>query len=119
MRYTFIVLNCIRSQCFPLQVTGWPLELIAYAYLAVSPPSMSGKFEEMASAASNKKASNKELKYPELEEQALQFILDSCESSISKYTKFLQVIITATISFFYTNIWVYSDCVISLTGQTS
>ncbi|KAM0063103.1 putative [Ribulose-bisphosphate carboxylase]-lysine N-methyltransferase [Helianthus debilis subsp. tardiflorus] len=78
------------SQCFPLQVTGWPLELIAYAYLAVSPPSMSGKFDEMASAASNKKASNKELKYPELEEQALQFILDSCESSISKYTKFLQ-----------------------------
>ncbi|KAI7742023.1 hypothetical protein M8C21_029283 [Ambrosia artemisiifolia] len=78
------------SQCFPLQVTGWPLELIAYAYLAVSPPSMSGKFEEMASAASNKNSSNKEIKYPELEEQALQFVLDSCESSISKYTKFLQ-----------------------------
>ncbi|KAI3809686.1 hypothetical protein L1987_19284 [Smallanthus sonchifolius] len=78
------------SQCFPLKVTGWPLELIAYAYLAVSPPSMSGKFEEMASAASNKSTSNKEIRYPELEEQALQFILDSCESSISKYTKFLQ-----------------------------
>ncbi|KAK1439754.1 hypothetical protein QVD17_05574 [Tagetes erecta] len=78
------------SQCFPLQVTGWPLELIAYAYLAVSPPSMSGKFEEMASAASNKSATNKEIRYPELEEQALQFILDSCEASISKYTKFLQ-----------------------------
>nr|XP_043620745.1 ribulose-1,5 bisphosphate carboxylase/oxygenase large subunit N-methyltransferase, chloroplastic [Erigeron canadensis] len=78
------------SQCFPLQVTGWPLELMAYAFLAVSPPSMSGKFEEMAAAASNKTNSNKELRYPELEEQAFQFILDSCESSISKYTKFLQ-----------------------------
>jgi hypothetical protein len=36
-----------RSQCFPLQVTGWPLELMAYAYLAVSPPSMSRQFEEV------------------------------------------------------------------------
>ncbi|KAL8209112.1 hypothetical protein R6Q57_008524 [Mikania cordata] len=78
------------SQCFPLQVTGWPLELIAFAYLVVSPPNMSGKFEEMASAASNKNANNKEIRYPELEEQALQLILDCCESSISKYTKFLQ-----------------------------
>ncbi|KAI3509670.1 hypothetical protein L1887_25132 [Cichorium endivia] len=78
------------SQCFPLQVTGWPLELMAYAYLAVSPPSMIGKFEEMAAAASNKNSNNKEIRYPELEEQAFQFILDSCESSISKYTKFLQ-----------------------------
>ncbi|GKD59060.1 ribulose-1,5-bisphosphate carboxylase/oxygenase large subunit N-methyltransferase, chloroplastic [Tanacetum coccineum] len=78
------------SQCFPLQVTGWPLELMAYAYLAVSPPSMSGKFEEMAAAASNKSTTNKEIRIPELEEQAFQYILDSCESSISKYTKFLQ-----------------------------
>ncbi|PWA63050.1 rubisco methyltransferase family protein [Artemisia annua] len=78
------------SQCFPLQVTGWPLELMAYAYLAVSPPSMSGKFEEMAAAASNKNNTNKEIRIPELEEQAFQYILDSCESSISKYTKFLQ-----------------------------
>ncbi|CAI8606491.1 unnamed protein product [Vicia faba] len=53
------------SQCFPLRVTGWPLELVAYAYLV-------------------------DLRYPEIEEQALQFILDSCESSISKYNKLLQ-----------------------------
>lgn len=78
------------SQCFPLQVTGWPLELMAYAYLAVSPPSMSRQFEEMAAAASNKTTTNKKITYPDIEEQALQFILDSCELSISKYTKFLQ-----------------------------
>jgi len=88
---------------------------MAYAYLAVSPSSMRGKFEEvcqllslwilysivsynnvwffgqMAAAASNKTTSKKDLRYPEIEEQALQFILDSCESSISKYNKFLQV----------------------------
>lgn len=79
------------SQCFPIRITGWPLELMAYAYLAVSPSSMRGKFEEMAAAASNKTTSKKDLRYPEIEEQALQFILDSCESSISKYNKFLQV----------------------------
>ncbi|KAI4305598.1 hypothetical protein L6164_028955 [Bauhinia variegata] len=79
------------SQCYPMQVTGWPLELMAYAYLAVSPPSMRGKFEEMAAAASNKTTAKKDLRYPEIEEQALQFILDSCEASISKYNKFLQV----------------------------
>ncbi|KAA8526632.1 hypothetical protein F0562_008165 [Nyssa sinensis] len=78
------------SQCFPLQITGWPLELMAYACLAVSPPSMNRQFEEMAAAASNKTSSKKDIRYPEIEEQALQFILDSCESSISKYSKFLQ-----------------------------
>ncbi|CAL1356179.1 unnamed protein product [Linum trigynum] len=78
------------SHCFPIRVTGWPQELIAYAYLAVSPPSMIGQFEEIAAAASNKTAMKKDKPYPEIEEQALQFILDSCESSISKYTKFLQ-----------------------------
>lgn len=77
-------------ECFPIQVTGWPLELMAFAYLVVSPPSMSRQFEEMAAAASNKTTSKKDIKYPEIEEEALQFILDSCESSISKYTKFLQ-----------------------------
>lgn len=77
-------------QRFPLQITGWPLELMAYAYLAVSPPSMTRQFEEMAAAASNKTTSKKDMKYPELEEQALQFVLDSCESSITKYSKFLQ-----------------------------
>lgn len=46
----------------------------------------------MAAAASNKSTSNKEMRIPELEERAFQYILDSCESSISKYTKFLQVI---------------------------
>ncbi|XP_019420730.1 PREDICTED: ribulose-1,5 bisphosphate carboxylase/oxygenase large subunit N-methyltransferase, chloroplastic [Lupinus angustifolius] len=80
-----------ESQCFPIQITGWPLELMAYAYLAVSPSSLSGKFEEMAAAASNKITNKKDIRYPEIEEQALQFILDSCESSISKYNKFLQV----------------------------
>ncbi|XP_059661275.1 uncharacterized protein LOC132307503 [Cornus florida] len=75
------------SQCFPLQITGWPLELMAYAYLGVSPPSMNRQFEEMAAAA---RMSKKDIRYPEIEEQALQFILDSCEFSISKYSKFLQ-----------------------------
>lgn len=79
------------SQCFPVQITGWPLELMAYAYLAVSPSSLRGKFEEMAAAASNKNTTKKDFRYPEIEEQALQLILDSCESSISKYNKFLQV----------------------------
>lgn len=89
---------------------------MAYAYLAVSPPSMTRQFEEvwqisslthkslfhiipqihiilyqMAAAASNKTTSKKDMKYPEIEEQALQFVLDSCESSITKYSKFLQV----------------------------
>ncbi|OMO89649.1 hypothetical protein COLO4_19640 [Corchorus olitorius] len=44
----------------------------------------------MAAAASNKSTTKKDLRYPEIEEKALQFILDSCESSISKYSKFLQ-----------------------------
>ncbi|XVE72577.1 hypothetical protein DITRI_Ditri11bG0049400 [Diplodiscus trichospermus] len=78
------------SQCYPMQITGWPLELMAYAYLAVSPASMSRQFEEMAAAASNKSTTKKDLRYPEIEEKALQFILNSCESSISKYSKFLQ-----------------------------
>ncbi|RYR15234.1 hypothetical protein Ahy_B04g071958 [Arachis hypogaea] len=78
------------SQCFPIQITGWPLELMAYAYLAVSPSSMRAQFEEMAAAASNKTTIKKDSRYPEIEEQALQFILDSCESSISKYNNFLQ-----------------------------
>ncbi|XP_043710422.1 ribulose-1,5 bisphosphate carboxylase/oxygenase large subunit N-methyltransferase, chloroplastic [Telopea speciosissima] len=82
--------NLLVSECFPLQTTGWPLELMAYAYLVASPPNMSGQFEEMASAASNKTTSKKDIRYPEIEEQALQYILDSCELSISKYTKFLQ-----------------------------
>lgn len=51
----------------------------------------------MAAAASNKSITKKDLRYPEIEEKALQFILDSCESSISKYSKFLQV---REISFF-------------------
>ncbi|XP_020264358.1 ribulose-1,5 bisphosphate carboxylase/oxygenase large subunit N-methyltransferase, chloroplastic-like isoform X2 [Asparagus officinalis] len=75
-------------QRFPLQITGWPLEMMAYAYLVVSPPDMSQKFDELAAAASRKRKSGK--MYPELEEQTLQFILDCCESSISKYTKLLQ-----------------------------
>ncbi|KAG6417036.1 hypothetical protein SASPL_124477 [Salvia splendens] len=78
------------TQCFPLQITGWPLELMAYAYLAVSPPSMISQFDEMAAAASNKTTSKKDIRYGEIEEDALQFILDSCEACISKYSKFLQ-----------------------------
>ena len=39
-----------QYQCFPIQITGWPMELMAYAYLAVSPSSMRGKFEEMVAA---------------------------------------------------------------------
>ncbi|CAH2054592.1 unnamed protein product [Thlaspi arvense] len=77
-------------QCFPVRITGWPLELMAYAYLVVSPPDMRNSFEEMAEAASNKSSTNKDLKYPEIEEEALQFILDSCETSISKYSRFLK-----------------------------
>ncbi|KAK1568713.1 hypothetical protein Q3G72_027812 [Acer saccharum] len=66
------------SQCFLIQITGWPLELMAYAYLAVNP------------LTSNKTIVKKDMKYPEIKEQALQFVLDSCETSISKYSKFLQ-----------------------------
>ncbi|XP_074556686.1 ribulose-1,5 bisphosphate carboxylase/oxygenase large subunit N-methyltransferase, chloroplastic isoform X2 [Curcuma longa] len=77
-------------QRFPLQITGWPVEMMAYSYLVVSPPNMSQYFEEMAAAASSRAASETGRKYPELEEQALQYLLDCCESSISKYTKFLQ-----------------------------
>ncbi|KAI3913578.1 hypothetical protein MKX01_038817, partial [Papaver californicum] len=65
-------------------ITGWPLELMAYTRIQNT-----GQFEEMAAAASNK--TSKDMRYPEMEEQALQFILDSCESSISKSMKFLQV----------------------------
>lgn len=46
---------------------------------------------QIATVASNKTTSKKDIRYPELEEEALQFILDSCEASISKYNKFLQV----------------------------
>ncbi|KAF6153813.1 hypothetical protein GIB67_001046 [Kingdonia uniflora] len=77
------------SERFPIQITGWPVELMAYAYLVVSPPTMARQFEEMAVAASNN-TSNKDLIYPEIEKEALQFMLDNCESSILKYTKFLQ-----------------------------
>lgn len=77
-------------QRFPLQITGWPLEMMAYAYLVVSPPDMIPKLNEMAAAASDSNKFKTELKYPDLEEQTLQFILDSCESSISKYSKFLE-----------------------------
>lgn len=77
-------------ESFPLRVTGWPVELMAYAFLVVSPPDMSQRFEEMAAAASNKSSSKPEISYPQLEEQALQFILDCCESNIAKYTKYLE-----------------------------
>ncbi|XP_042376286.1 ribulose-1,5 bisphosphate carboxylase/oxygenase large subunit N-methyltransferase, chloroplastic-like isoform X3 [Zingiber officinale] len=77
-------------QRFPLQITGWPVEMMAYSYLVVSPPNMRQYFEEMAAAASSRAASETGRKYPELEEQALQYLLDCCESSISKYSKFLQ-----------------------------
>uniref|UniRef100_A0A0D9VKG0 SET domain-containing protein n=1 Tax=Leersia perrieri TaxID=77586 RepID=A0A0D9VKG0_9ORYZ len=79
-------------ESFPLRVTGWPVELMAYAFLVVSPPEMSQRFEEMAVAASNKSPSKPGLNYPELEEEALQFILDCCESNIAKYTKFLEIL---------------------------
>lgn len=46
---------------------------------------------QMAKAASNKTSTKTDLKYPEIEEDALQFILDSCETSISKYSRFLKV----------------------------
>jgi hypothetical protein len=46
---------------------------------------------QMAVAASNKNSSKPGFNYPELEEQALQFILDCCESNIAKYTKYIEV----------------------------
>ncbi|KAJ6848106.1 ribulose-1,5 bisphosphate carboxylase/oxygenase large subunit N-methyltransferase, chloroplastic [Iris pallida] len=76
------------SQRFPIQITGWPLEMMAYAYLVVSPLEMSRHYDEMAAVASGKRTST--VTYPELEEETLQFILECCESSISKYTKFLE-----------------------------
>lgn len=48
-------------------------------------------YEQMAGAASNKTTSKKDIRYGEIEEDALQFLLDACEASISKYSKFLQV----------------------------
>ncbi|XP_074285072.1 ribulose-1,5 bisphosphate carboxylase/oxygenase large subunit N-methyltransferase, chloroplastic [Silene latifolia] len=78
------------SHRFPLRVTGWPVEMMAYAYLVVSPPDMLNMFDEMASAASNETKAQKNLRYPELDEEALQFILDTCEATIAKYSKFLQ-----------------------------
>lgn len=53
----------------------------------------------MAAAASDSNKFKTELKYPDLEEQTLQFILDSCESSISKYSKFLEVMFQLFFSF--------------------
>lgn len=44
-----------------------------------------------AAAASGESGFKKGIDYQELEESVLQFILDCCESSISKYNKFLQV----------------------------
>lgn len=46
---------------------------------------------QMAAAASNKNSTKSTISYPEIEEEALQFILDSFESSISKYTKYIEV----------------------------
>jgi len=86
----WILITIYRSESFPLRVTGWPVELMAYAFLVVSPPDMSQRFEEMAVAASNKNSTKPGFNYPELEEWALQFILDCCESNISKYSKYLE-----------------------------
>ncbi|KAF6156568.1 hypothetical protein GIB67_000033 [Kingdonia uniflora] len=35
------------SEHFPIQITGWPVELMAYSYLVVSPPTMARQFEEI------------------------------------------------------------------------
>ncbi|ONM37055.1 Exocyst complex component SEC5A [Zea mays] len=51
------LITIYRSESFPLWVTGWSVELMAYAFLVVSPPDMSQCFEEMAAAASNKTSS--------------------------------------------------------------
>lgn len=44
---TLVRTSLCRPQRFPLQVTGWPLEMMAYAYLVVSPPEMSRKYDEV------------------------------------------------------------------------
>lgn len=44
----------------------------------------------MAGAASNKTNTKKDVRYGEIEEEALQYVLDACEAAISKYSKFLQ-----------------------------
>lgn len=77
-------------QQFPLQITGWSQEMMAYAYLVVSPSDMRQRFDEMAATAAGKTKSRTRIIYPVLEEQTLQFILDCCELSISKYSKFLE-----------------------------
>jgi hypothetical protein len=41
------LITIYRSESFPLRVTGWPVELMAYAFLVVSPPDMSQRFEEV------------------------------------------------------------------------
>ncbi|KAK8925983.1 hypothetical protein KSP39_PZI018652 [Platanthera zijinensis] len=77
-------------QQFPLQITGWSIQMMAYAYLVVSSSKMIQQYDELASTAAGKNMSRGGINYPELEEQMLQFILDCCESSILKYSKFLE-----------------------------
>ena len=48
----WILITIYRSESFPLRVTGWPVELMAYAFLVVSPPDMSQRFEEVRSCYS-------------------------------------------------------------------
>jgi hypothetical protein len=42
------LITIIRSESFPLRVTGWPVELMAYAFLVVSPPEMIQRFDEVS-----------------------------------------------------------------------
>jgi hypothetical protein len=41
------LITIYRSESFPLWVIGWSVELMAYAFLMVSPPDMSQCFEEV------------------------------------------------------------------------
>ncbi|GLJ18380.1 hypothetical protein SUGI_0325470, partial [Cryptomeria japonica] len=78
-------------QSFPLKMTGWPTQLEAYAFLVVSPPSMAQQFEKLAVAASSTGAYGSGLSFPEeLRVKAFQLILDTCETSISKYTAYIE-----------------------------
>jgi hypothetical protein len=42
------LITIFRSESFPLRVTGWPVELMAYAFLVVSPPEMIQRFDEVS-----------------------------------------------------------------------
>ncbi|KAJ7546475.1 hypothetical protein O6H91_08G041200 [Diphasiastrum complanatum] len=80
-------------QRFPVKLTGLPMQLLAFARLAVSTSMQTQYYSQMAIAATEKGlASNKQQWDFDLEDKikAFQFILTICEASISNLTRFLK-----------------------------